>query len=270
MVETRIEPATWADNGAGIFGEAGALSYRAYVLTGLDSSGFSAGEALREGRQGGGEAKAADFALAARLDFTGVPGLLAGAFAYHGGSAQGAGSPVGFSVDPNGLPITPPSRSFRAAVSLYDLHVQYRARGFQFRVLYANGHLGDAKQVDDASGLQGDLSVGRRFAGGYAEAGYDLLSRSRHGEQSIIPFVRYEAFNTQRRVPGEAPQDPDPSPLVQPAPFAPDPANDVRAWTVGVVYKPILNVSVKLDYQKISNEAETGVDQISFGLGYLF
>ncbi|HZE90070.1 MAG TPA: ABC transporter C-terminal domain-containing protein, partial [Verrucomicrobiae bacterium] len=60
MVETRIEPATWADNGAGVFGEAGGFSYRAYLLTGLDSSGFTAGEGLREGRQGGGEAKAQD------------------------------------------------------------------------------------------------------------------------------------------------------------------------------------------------------------------
>lgn len=270
LVETRIEPATWADNGAGVFGEAGPISYRAFVLTGLNSAGFTAGEALREGRQGGGEAKAEDLALAARVDFIGVPGLLAGAFAYRGEASQGARAPIGFSVDPNGQPLTPRTRPFGAGVDLYDLHAEYRARGIQLRALYANGHLADAKQVNDTIGLEGAASAGRRFTGWYAEAGYDLFARRRQAAQALLPFVRYEAFNTQERVPGESPRDPDPSPLAQPAAFASDPANDVRVWTWGAVYKPILNVSLKLDYQKISNEAKTGVDQISFGLGYLF
>ncbi|MBI3449440.1 MAG: hypothetical protein HY049_11050, partial [Acidobacteria bacterium] len=269
-VETRIEPATWADNGAGVFGDAGGFSYRAYVLAGLDSSGFTAGEGLREGRQGGGQAKAQDFALAIRGDYVGLPGFLAGAFAYRGGASQGQRAPVGFSVDPNGTPIAPATRPFRAPVSLYDLHAEYRARGVQLRALYARGRLGDAARVNDANGLSGTESVGSRFLGWYAEAGYDVLSRRAGGASSLVPFVRHERFDTQDRVPAAPPRDPDPSPLVQPASFAADPANDVAAWTVGVVYKPIINVSVKLDFQKVTNEAQTGVDQIAFGLGYLF
>src|SRR5262249_37668595 len=156
----------------------------------------------------------------------------------------------GFSVDPNGAPLTPPTRPFRATVDLYDLHAAYRARGLQLRGLLASGHLGDAKQVNDADGLSGTASVGRRFTGWYAEAGYDVLA-GRKGQASVVPFVRFEALNTQRRVPGEAPRDPDPSPLVDPAPFAADGANDLRVWTVGAVYRPILNVSLKLDFQSV-------------------
>jgi len=269
-VETIIEPATWSENGAGLFGEAGSFSYRAYLLTGLDSSGFTAEEGLREGRQGGSEAIAKDFALAARADYRGVPGLLVGAFGYRGGSSQGARAPIGFSVDPNGASFSPRTAPFDATVTLYDLHAEYRARGLKLRALWANGSLDDAKQVNDANGLDGAASVGSRFGGWYAEAGWDLLSRRRGGTASITPFVRYEAYDTQRRVPDEAPRDPDPSPLVRPAPFRSDPSNDVRAWTLGVVYKPISNVSVKLDFQKVTNEGRTGVDQVSFNLGYLF
>ncbi len=266
-VERRVIPATWNENGVGVFGGAGPLSYRAYLLTGFKSAGFTGEEALRDGRQGGAEATAENFAVAARLDYTGVPGLLVGAFAYQGDSSQGARAPVGFSVDPNGNPVTPPTAPFDATVRLYDLHAGYRGRGLDLRALYALGHLDDAKQVNDANGLDGAASVGERFEGWYLQAGYDLLSR-RRSAQVVMPFVRCEAFNTQDEVPDEAPQAQDPN--VTPAPFAADKGNDVRVWTYGVVYKPISNVGIKIDYQDYKNEVRTGVDQISLALGYLF
>src|SRR5688500_16367486 len=57
--EQRILPSTWRENGAGILGSAGAISYRAVVVNGLNASGFtSAG--LRGGRQRGIQARAAN------------------------------------------------------------------------------------------------------------------------------------------------------------------------------------------------------------------
>ncbi|HEY0789135.1 MAG TPA: hypothetical protein VGE86_10855, partial [Thermoanaerobaculia bacterium] len=61
-VEQAIIPSTWRENGAGIFGEVGTLSYRAYVTNGLDSREFTA-SGIRSGRQGGAKAKADDFAF---------------------------------------------------------------------------------------------------------------------------------------------------------------------------------------------------------------
>src|SRR5439155_1428659 len=77
-VEQFIIPSTWRELGFGIYGDAGPLSYRTYLVTGLDASGFSADQGIREGRQEGAEAKAADFAATARIDYTPTPGLVAG------------------------------------------------------------------------------------------------------------------------------------------------------------------------------------------------
>ena len=63
-----IIPSTWSELGGGVFGDIGSLSYRAYLTTGLDAASFNSEEGIREGRQGGGEAIAEDFAAVGRLD----------------------------------------------------------------------------------------------------------------------------------------------------------------------------------------------------------
>jgi hypothetical protein len=237
-VEDRIIPTTWRELGAGVFGDAGPITYRAYVVNGLDSSGIEAEEPLHEARQGGSQASAEDFAVTGRLDFTGVPGLLVGASGFTGGSAQGRES--------NG-------QSFDGRVTLVDAHAEWRWRGFQARALGAWGSIGDAAEINGSNGLSGDESVPERFTGAYLEAGYDVLfGRS---SASLVPFARWEQFDTQDEVPSG---------------FERNPANDVRLWTFGVQYRPIPQVVVKLDYQDAHDEARTGVDQWNLALGWLF
>src|SRR5258708_13153531 len=65
--EDRILPTTWSEIGAGVFGDAGNFTYRGYVVTGLDSGRFSAGEGVHEGKQGGATAAAEAFAVGGRL-----------------------------------------------------------------------------------------------------------------------------------------------------------------------------------------------------------
>lgn len=238
-VENRILPTTWRELGAGVFGEVGPVSYRAYVVNGLDAAGFSASTSIRGGRQKGSRARAEDFGFTGRLDFTGVPGLLFGVSGYAGDSAQGR---------------LAAGESFDARVSIWDAHAEWRFRGLQLRGLAAFGRIGDAADVNVLRGFAGSASVGERFEGSYLEGGFDVLSL-RGGRASLVPFVRYERLDTQKRVPSG---------------FARDRANDVRVWTVGLNYRPIPQVVVKLDYQDFANEARTGVDQWNLGLGWLF
>lgn len=237
-VEDRIIPTTWRELGAGVFGDAGPITYRAYVVNGLDSAGIEAEEPLHEARQGGSQASAEDFAVTGRLDFTGVPGLLIGASGYTGGSAQGRKAD---------------GREFDGRVTLVDAHAEWRWRGIQARALGAWGTIGDAAEINLANGLSGDESVPKRFTGAYLEAGFDVLfGRS---SASLVPFARWEQYDTQDEVPSG---------------FARNPANDVRLWTFGVQYRPIPQVVVKLDYQDAHDEARTGVDQWNLALGWLF
>ena len=40
--------------------------------------------------------------------------------------------------------------------------------------------------------------------------------------------------------------------------------------TLGVAWKPLANAILKIDYQDVSNEADSGVDQFNVAVGWLF
>lgn len=234
-VERVILPATWGEMGAGIFGDAGRLSYRAYVVTGLNSHDFGAAEGIREGRQAGAEAKANDLAWTGRLDWHPVEGTNLGGGLYSGNSGQDAG--------------------FGGCVTLAELHADAHFRGVSLRALVARGSIADAAAINAQNGLSGDGSVGRTFGGWYAEGGYDLASRMDLRGQSLAPYLRYERFDTQRSVPPG---------------FARNPENDGSILTIGAAYKPVPQTVIKLDWQRAKNRAKTGDNQVNVALGYIF
>lgn len=239
QVETSIVPATWRDNGIGVYGETGPLQWRGYLMAGLSSAGFSA-SGIRDGRQGGSRSLASNLAFTGRLDFTGVPGLLAGVSLFSGGSAQGA---------------LAGGARFRGRVSLFEAHAQYERRGLRLRALGALTRVGDAALINASNGLSGADSVGERQHGWYVQAGYDVLALRPAGRWSAVPFLRYESLDTQARVP---------------AGFARRPASRVSSLTAGIAVKPNPHVVFKADFQRLRNGARTGANQLNLAAGYLF
>jgi len=241
VTEQLIIPSTWRENGIGVFGGTESLNYRAYLINGLDATGFTAEEGLREGRQNGAEASAANWGVVGRVDYTGVLGLTVGTSAYAGKSGQGATLP------------SDPAATVGAQTFIWEGHAEYKARGFDLRGLLAIATLDDAAEINELNGFTDAASVGDRMLGWYLQGGYDVLhGRSAH---QVVPYLRYEQVNTQDQVPDG---------------FAADPANDRRLVTVGAMWKPLPNISVKADYLVSSTEAETGVNQLNVNLGYLF
>jgi hypothetical protein len=239
-VETAIIPTTWREIGFGVYGEAGPWRYRTYVTNGLDASRFAAG-GLGEGSGEGSHAKAEDAAWVGRLDFTGVPGLLIGGSGVTGDSGQGLLDAAG--------------KRIAGRVSLFEAHVDWRWRGLQFRALGVRSRVGDAAEINRALGLAGENGIGKAQRGSYAEVGYDLLSLRPNSRQRLIPFVRFEALDTQSEVP---------------AGFERDPANDQHILTVGFNYYPIDQLVVKANILRVRNEARTGQNEFQIGLGYVF
>jgi hypothetical protein len=250
QVERVILPTTWRETGFGAFGEIGPVSYRAYVLNGLDSTGFSASSGIRGGRQNGSKAEANDVAIVGRVDWTIVPGLQVGASGYIGDSGQDA--EVG-------------GETLDGEVTVFDLHAEWRWRGLRVRGLYAQVEIDDAGLINQQNldaGDGGDRSIGEKLVGWYAEAGYDVLSHF-DTRQQLSPYVRYEEYNTQDEVPSGFLSDPMDA-------FRASPATDVELLTVGVAYQPIPQVILKVDFQDFDNAAGTGTDQLNVALGYLF
>jgi len=247
-VESVLIPTTWRENGAGVYGEHGPISYRAYVTNGLaavsgtsSSAGGYDAKGIRNGRTKGSKSAAEDLALTARLDWQATDWLLFGGSAFTGDAGQAATTPAGDTLD--------------ATTTIWELHSEVRWRGLQARVLYVATDIEDVPEINLAQGFTGDESVGEKQYGGYGELGWDVLSLFESSRQAVIPYVRYERYNTQEQVPTG---------------FSANLANDVTVTTLGVSYKPIVNVALKLDYNFIENEARTGVNQFNIALGFMF
>lgn len=238
-IERVIIPTTWRENGAGVFGNAGILSYRSYIVNGLKGSGFSSG-GLRGGRQSGSKAQANHFAWTGRLDVTPRPGILFGGSVYAGFSAQN---------------LTLNNQELNVSTRIYEGHADIRYQGVWFSLLGARADVGDVAELNQVSGFTGNASVGETLQGYYVQAGYDLLTRTPYSAQSLMPYLRYESFNTQDAVP---------------AGFSKNPANDVQSLTVGLAYYPESRVVFKLDYKNVDNDADTGVNQFNAAVGYIF
>ena len=236
--ETRIIPTTWRESGMGIFGDLGPFAYRTYVVNGLDATGFSAA-GLRGGRQKGSKAKAEDFAWTGRIDYVGTPGLVVGLSGYSGDSGQGL-------TDEDGT-IDVPTR-------IVEGHIDWRWKGLELRFLSARASLDDVARLNDALSITGEDSIGEESVGEYVQAGYDFFTW-RKGKSQLTPYLRWERLNTQESVPDG---------------FSANPATDTTIRTLGIEYKPITQLVVKVDYQDTSNEADTGFSQFNVGMGYVF
>ena len=239
LVERVVIPATWREMGAGVFGENGPISWRAYLTTGMNAARFTSG-GIRSGRGNGAQSLAEDFALTGRLDYQPVVGTTIGGAFYSGNSGQGA---------------IVNNERLEARLTMFDVHAESRFRGVQLRGVFTRGTLDEADRVNRLNNLTGANSVGERFGGWYAEAGYDLASLGAFGEHSIMPFVRYEKFNTQSEVP---------------AGFSLNRALDQSITTLGIQWKPVAQTVIKADYQNVDNEAGTGTNQWNIALGYIF
>jgi len=239
LVETRIIPTTWRENGIGLFGGTDAFAWRAYLMNSFDAAGFN-GSGLRGGRQKGSTALSEDLGVAARLDYVAVPGLIVGGSGYVGETAQNRTDTSGEEIGGRTL--------------IWEGHVDHKWRGWDLRALVAGSSVDQAAELNELNGLTGTEGIGTRMLGWYGQAGYDVL-RSTGSTHQLIPYARYEQIDTQ---------------LETAAGFTANGVNDGSAVLLGVAWKPAPQVVAKVDYQLHSNAANTGVDQVNFQLGWLF
>ena len=244
--ENKIIPTTWRESGFGFFGETDAFSYRAYLVNSLDGiGGGSAGSkgvsssGLRGGRQKGSKAIAENFSAVGRVDYTGTPGLMIGTSLYTGDQ--------GHNSDLNG-------REVSIGTTIWEGHIKYQGRGFDIQALTALASVDNADKLNEMKGLTGSGSVGEKMSGWYAQLGYDLLFSSA-SEQALLPYVRYEAVNTQVDVPSG---------------YSSSGSKDFNVTTIGLAWKPIGNTVLKTDYEIHSNASSSGINQFNVAIGWLF
>lgn len=245
--ERQIIPTTWRENGVGVFGQIkDRWTYRAYLVNSGRASQLRQAN-LRGFRQDGALAFADDWSVALRTDYQASRQLMLGGSYYAGEQGQRED----FRLRNNAV-VRP-----EATITLYEGHAQYRNRGLDARFLVTEAHIGDAATLSDAEARAGRGPIASDMYGYYGEVGFDLMSLKKGGsEQALIPFFRYEVFDTQHRVPTG---------------FVGDLSRDVVLRTLGIDYKPHPQVVFKIDSRDF--EVRGGAprpDEINVGFGYIF
>ncbi len=233
QVETRILPSTWRENGAGIYGKATNLEYYLYYVTGLKAANTDKSSPIGASGIRNGRQKASK------------ANAHKGAFVARVDYKPMANIEVGASVYSGKLNNT----TSDVAHNVYDIHYKGTFGALHTRALWTELTLSNTED------LNAELStdVAEKMNGYYVELGYDVL----HGksEWNLIPFVRYEALNTHAEVADGTTEDESQEQVHQ---------------TFGIVAKPMATISLKVDYTKTTNEAETGTDSWSLGAGWNF
>jgi len=239
-VDKYIIPTTWSLDGAGIFGSPlGWLSYQAYVVGGLDGSAFSAEEGVRDGRikeRGGLN----DPAATGRIDVfpSDEQDLRFGLSGYYGGTDNA--NKGGSSGAENNF-------------AMVSADFEYDISRFRFRGVVAQGKNSDPQNLPDPN-------VGEEIFGWYIEGGVSVMPESwkkgKLAEADLIPFVRYEEYDTQHKVATGTVKDE---------------ANDRTDITVGINFPLTQQFVLKADYQLKYSEAATNPNNVfNLGMGWAF
>ncbi len=251
-LDSKIVPSTWREIGAGFTGNVQNLNlkYQLYVVNGFksfDDGGILRGsDAFRKGRQKGAESILTHPNLSAKIDYYGVPGLKLGLSGYFGETQTSLYD--GIAKDDSALEAKADSSVI--GMNMVGLDGRYSIDGWVFRGQLNYAFLSNTNQYNAFTGKD----VGNELFGYYLEAGYDLLNGQKT-EQKLVPFVRYEKYNTHKAVDG----------------IEKNLAYDRTDITAGIGWWLAQGAVLKADMQWFGNEATDDFEtQLNLGIGIWF
>lgn len=256
-IDKYIVPTTWRQIGAGFTGniQEAYMKYQVYVFNGLRGHNTSDGSAAFGGKNGlrGGRQKAAQTIssspnISAKIDFYGIRGCKIGAAIYSGKSQTAMRSGI--------------SRSDEAAIQSADssviglnmvgLDARFRRKGLQLKGQVNLINFSNTNQYNAYFGAD----MGSQALGYLAEVGFNVL-RSKPEMGQLIPFIRYEVYNTHNQVDTE---------------MQVNEAYNRSDITMGLGWKITQGSMLKVDYQIIKNNVSGAdpVGQLNAGVGVWF
>lgn len=252
-VERVIIPSTWRESGIGLAGQLGdSFRYKAYLIGGLDASGFSLGSGIRGGRQHVAEARADGLAFVGAVSYQPVVGLDLGLSGYIGNAGANAAPTFDDSGDALDLAV------MTAGVAA---HAQYKGHGFEAKALFASFFIGDTEALRDAKdavGADAGNDAPARTMGGYVEVAYNVLQSVESTQIQLLPFVRGEYYDTAATIDGrdETVADAD---------------RAVTEVAVGLTLRPVPQLAFKADaiFRSFGGDRD-GDTLVNLGVGYNF
>jgi hypothetical protein len=203
-MENEILPLGWYENGIEIYGTfAKRINYKFYVVNGLDATGFSSRGFIKGGYQQRFELTTGEsFAFAGRLDYK---------FGTHKDTYFGVAAYV------NDAAANRPKNDMKesAYVTLVEGHITYNEKNLRFNAIALFGNIENSNIVSQKNAnLSNNLGVKRTPVGknalGYSiEVGYNVMNFiKKESAQMLYPFLRYDYYDTMKKVEGNVVDNP--------------------------------------------------------------
>jgi hypothetical protein len=255
-IATIIVPTTWREMGAGIHGRFDeiSLNYQAYLFTGFNGYDtqvrLSGKDGLRKGRQKAINSYASSPNVSAKLNYYGINNLSVGLAGYFGKSQ----SKLFDGLDKSSVNMTSKADSSVVDIAMVGLDAQYRIKGLDIRGEYIHTFVGNTNEYNLYNKKQNDL--GSEMQGWYLEVSYDVLYPKLKGERKIVPFVRYESYDTHYKVLG----------------ITRNKSYNFNELFAGIGYSPIEGVMLKTDFQWRMNPHDNSLNSkwLNMGIGLTF
>ena len=202
-IDNRLSLSTWREIGFGFSGNLlpANMKYQLYAVGGLNGYDtkaiFNGSSGLREGRQKGSKAYMSSPAVTGKIEYYGIKNLNIGLSGYMGKSQSKL---YGKLPDDNaGLQARADSSSVGIAMVGTDARFQMKGleiRGQAYFTSISNTH--QYNKFTRTGTTNNDL--GKTMSGYYIEAGYNVFRPLGSIEQELVPFIRYEFYNTHQSV----------------------------------------------------------------------
>lgn len=252
-LDSYIIPTTWRELGAGITGvvRPANLKYQLYIINGFlgydEKATFDGKNALRNGRQKGIESIIRFPNVSGKVEYYGIKGLNVGLSGYAGKSQSTLYKDV-----PKEGPEIESADSSVVGIAIWGIDARYNIKGFQARGQFNYGKFSNTEEYNAFTGS----NFGSSMLGFYLEAGYNVFAISSKIKSQLIPFIRYENYDTQHSVAGNTTKDP---------------AYHRNELTLGLGWKPVSGVALKADYQVFNNESgANSTTRLNLGVGVWF
>lgn len=260
LVDKYIAPTTWREIGAGFTGNfvSANLKYQLYVVNGFSS--YNDGQAklngkkgLRSGRQKGAESFMSSPNLTARIEYYGLPSLSLGLSGYFGETQ----STLYDGLDKDDELAEGQADSSVVGISMIGLDARFQKKGVQLRGQFYYTALSNTDQYNHFTGSEtGPNDLGSAMVGYYLEAGYNVFQTSNNIQTELIPFVRYEGYNTHQSVESG---------------FEENKSYNNTIITTGIGWKLTPGAVLKADLQFLKSEADDDYSKVfNAGIGIMF
>lgn len=255
LVDSKIAPTTWREIGVGFSGNVfpASLKYQVYLMNGFN--GYKAGVAslngkdgFRGGRQKGAESFISSPNFSAKVEYYGVRGLNIGLSGYFGNTQ----STLYNGLDKSNAAALAKADSSVVKLAMVGVDARYNLGGLQMRGQFYYSDIANAEQYNALT----KKDLGSAMMGYYVEAGYNVLKFASNTKTELIPFLRYENYNTHFATSGAVVKNL---------------AYDNNVITTGLTYKLAKGVVVKADMQFVKSKASTEYTKVfNAGVGVMF